>query len=94
MKNTRKALAISITICLGLAILFLVYSRYLEYQARQQLPPGMKTPEAIQYYYDGSVCLSCDIAGMALFILFTAIAAIIAIVWGIYEYFSTKRQFR
>ena len=39
-----------------------------EWNARRQLPPGMRSPEAIQYYFDGSVCLSCEMWGFMLMV--------------------------
>ena len=52
----------------------------------------MRTPEAIQRIYDGSVCLGCDISATILLILFFAIGTFIAVLWGIYETFFTKQQ--
>ena len=52
----------------------------------------MRTPEAIQYYYDGSVCLGCDISATILLTLFFTIGTFVAILWGIYETFSAKPQ--
>lgn len=90
MSATRKTFIISAAFFFGLGVLFLVYFIYLEHQARQELPPEMRTPEAIQYYYDGSVCLGCDISGMISFMIFSSIGILILIIWGIYEAFSKK----
>jgi len=92
MKSTSKAFAISTAICFGLGIGFFLYFHFLEYQARQKLPTEMRTPEAIQRIYDGSVCLGCDISATILLILFFAIGTFIAVLWGIYETFFAKRQ--
>ena len=92
MKNTSKAFAISTTICFGLGIAFFLYFHFLEYQARQKLPPEMRTPEAIQNIYDGSVCLGCDISAMILLILFFAIGTFVTVLWGMYETFPAKQQ--
>ena len=92
MKNTSKAFAIATTICFGLGIGFFLYFHFLEYQARQKLPPEMRTPEAIQAFYDGSVCLGCDVSATIVLILFFAIGIFIAVLRGIHETFSTKKQ--
>jgi len=92
MTDTRKFFVISAALNFGLGLLFLVYFNYLEYQARQELSPEMRTPEAIQSIYDGSVCLGCDISATILLILFSVIGTFIAVSWGIYETFFTKQQ--
>jgi hypothetical protein len=94
MPDAKRFFAISATLSFGLGIVFLAYFNYLEYQARQDLPPEMRTPEAIQYYYDGSVCLGCDVAGAALFILFSAIGTLTAGLWGISATLSKKQPAR
>lgn len=92
MKDTSKAFAISTILCFGLGIGFFLYFHFLEHQARQNLPPDMRTPEAIQNVYDGSVCLGCDISAMILLLLFLGIGTVIAISWGIYEAFSSRQK--
>ncbi len=52
----------------------------------------MRTPEAIQNIYDGSVCLGCDISAMILLILFFAIGTFVTVLWGMYETFPAKQQ--
>jgi len=91
MTDGKRFFAISTLLCFGLGIGFFVYFNYLEYQARQALPPEMRTPEAIQNIYDGSVCLGCDITGMILLILFFAIGILTAVSCGIYAAFSRKQ---
>jgi hypothetical protein len=51
----------------------------------------MRTPEAIQNIYDGSVCLACDMKATALLILFSATGTLTAVVWGISAAFSKKQ---
>jgi uncharacterized protein YneF (UPF0154 family) len=92
MKNTSKALAIATTICFALGIGFFLYFHFLEYQARQKLPPEMRTPEAIQALYDGSVCLGSDISATLSLTLFFAIGIFIAVLREIHKTFSKKRQ--
>ena len=90
MSDGRKFFIFTAAFFFGLGILFPLYFVYLEHQARQELPPEMRTPEAIQKYYDGSVCLGCDISGIASFMIFSAVGIFIVIIWGIYETFSKK----
>ncbi len=52
----------------------------------------MRTPEAIQAFYDVSVCLGCDVSATIFLILFFAIGIFIAVLRGIHETFSTKKQ--
>jgi hypothetical protein len=85
MKDTNKGFAISAGICFVLGIGFFLHFQFLEHQARQNLPFGMKTPEAIQKYYDGSVCLGCDISGMILLSLFFGIGIIIVVLSRFYS---------
>ena len=92
MKNISKAFAISTAICFGLGIGFFLYFYFLEYQARQKLPPEMRTPEVIQNIYDGSVCLGCDLSAMFLLALFFAIGTFVAVLWSVYEIVSRKQQ--
>ena len=92
MKNTSKALAIATTICFALGIGFFLYFHFLEYQARQYLPPEMRTPEAIQALCDGSVCLGCDISATISLTVFFVIGIFIAVLRGIHETFSAKQQ--
>ena len=91
MNAAKRFFAISTALGFGLGIIFIAYFNYLEYQARQNLPPEMRTPEAIQNIYDGAVCLGCDAAGAALFILFSAIGTLTAVDWGISAAFSKKK---
>jgi hypothetical protein len=92
MKNTSKALAVATTICFGLGIGFFLYFHFLEYQARKELPPEMRTPEAIQALYDGSVCLGCDVSAMMSLVLFFAMGIFIAVLRELHENFSTKQE--
>jgi hypothetical protein len=92
MNDAKRFSVISITLSFGLGIFFFLYFNYLEYQARQTLPPEMRTPEAIQNVYDGTVCLSCDIAGTGLMFLFSAIGIFIAVLWGTYTVVSKKQS--
>jgi len=92
MTDTRKFFVISAALNFGLGLLFLVYFNYLEYQARQELSPDMRTPEAIQKYFDGSVCLGCDIPGMVLMLLFFSIGIFAILLWTAYEIITAKRQ--
>jgi hypothetical protein len=91
MTDARKFFVLSTPLSFGLGIASFVYFYYLEYEARQKLSPEMKTPEAIQKYYDGSVCLGCDIAGIGLMLLFFALGILTTVLWGIYEIFSKKQ---
>lgn len=91
MTAAKRFFAISTTLSFGLGIIFFAYFNYLEYQERQNLPAEMRTTEAIQYYYDGSVCLGCDVAGAVLFILFSAIGTLTAVGWGILAAFPKKQ---
>ena len=88
MTDAKRFFIISAVLCFGLGICFFGYFNYLEYQARQALPPEMRAPEAIQNVYDGAVCLSCDIAGTSLLILFFAIGTLTAVPGGVYTVFS------
>ena len=45
----------------------------------------MKTPEAIQKYYDGAVCLGCDISEMISLLLFFAVGIIIVVLCAFYS---------
>ena len=91
MNDARKIFAISTGLSFAFGILSLIYFNYLEYQARQDLPPEMRTPEALQFY-DGSVCLGCDISGIGLLFLFCGLGSFFALIWGIYETFQTKQK--
>lgn len=92
MSETSKIFAGATFFCFGLGLSAKIVSFILEHQARQELSPEMRTPEAIQYHYDGAVCLGCDIAGIGLMILFFALGVFIAVVWGIYEAFSNNKS--
>jgi len=91
MKDTRKFFVIPTILSFGIGIIFFVYFNFLEHQARQKLPPEMRTPESIQNIYDGAVCLSCETTGTALLFLSFAIGAFIVVLCGVYEVFSKNR---
>jgi hypothetical protein len=80
MNDARKFCVISTGLSFAFGILLLIYFNYLEYQARQDLPPEMRTPEALQSYYDGSVCLGCDVAGISLLFLFCGLGSFFALI--------------
>lgn len=52
-----------------------------EWIARRQLPPEMRSPEAIQYYFDGLVCLACGIWGSALIGAAILMASVLGLFW-------------
>jgi hypothetical protein len=91
MREARRFFIISSAVSFALGVFFFAYFNYLEYSARQALPPEMRTSEAIRNVYDGAVCPSCEMAGTGLLFLFFAIGTLIAFFWGIYGVFSKKQ---
>ena len=92
MNDGRKVFVISSVLCFGLGFVGVIYMTVLEYQARLELPPEMQTPEAIQMYYDGAVCLSCDISRIFFALLSIGLGIIILLGWGIYEVLIARRK--
>ena len=90
MTDARRFFVLSTALSFGLGITSFLYFYFLEYQARQNLSPEMKTPEAIQKYYDGAVCLGCDIAAILLLAVFFAVGIMMLVLWGFYEAFSKQ----
>ncbi len=74
-----------IALCVGCAIVGVIAMTIMEAQARWALPPEMRTPEAIQYNFDGAVCLKCDIFRMFFVIFGFGLAGILTLLWVIYE---------
>ncbi len=68
MNDIRKFFAFLSVVSFGFGLISIMVAYLLEFQARQELPPEMRTPEAIHKYYDGSVCLGCEAIGIALMI--------------------------
>lgn len=53
----------------------------------------MQTPEAIQYYYDGAVCLTCEFGGWFVGFLFVAIGIVSVILSPFVNFIDTKEDF-
>jgi len=92
MKVGRIFFVIATILCLGLGLAGFVYMTVLEHQARQELPPEMRTPEAIQMYYDGAVCLICDISRIFIAFFSIGLGSIILLCWGIYEALIARQK--
>lgn len=81
----RKAYAIVLAGCVVLGISGVLTSVVGEWHARRQLPPEMQSPEAIQYYYDGAVCLGCGIMGFITVAWAIIMGVLFAIIWLLLE---------
>ncbi len=84
----RKAFAIVLVLCVAFGVVGVLIAAVGEWNARRQLPPEMRSPEAIQYYYDGAVCLGCSIGGGMVVIGAILMGGIIALVWLIAEFWQ------
>lgn len=91
MIDAKRFFAGSAALGFGSGIISRVYFQYLEHQARQGLPPELRTPEAIESIYDGAVCLSCETTGTVLSLLFFSIGFLALISWGIFTAFPNKQ---
>jgi len=56
-----------------------------EWLERRKLPPEMQTPEAIQKYYDGAVCLACDLGGGVMILIGISSMIAVFLVWSLVE---------
>lgn len=81
----RKAFAIVLAICAAFGVLGVLLAVVGEWDARRQLPPDMRSPEAIQRYYDGAVCLGCSIGGGMVVIGSVFMTGIIVLIWLIVD---------
>ena len=59
MSDLRKAFLIAAALCYGLGVVGVIAMSVMEYQARQTLPPDLRSAEAIEQIYDGEACLGC-----------------------------------
>ena len=91
MIDAKRFFACSAPLGFGLGIISWVYFQYLEHQARHELPPKLRTPEAIQSIYDGAVCLSCETTGTVLSLVFFSIGFLALISWGVFTALSNKQ---
>ena len=62
--------------------LFMYVGEWIE---RRKLPPEMQTPDAIQKYYDGAVCLACDFGGGILILIGISSMITVFLVWSLVE---------
>lgn len=62
-----------------------------EWIERSKLPPEMQTPEAIQKYYDGAVCLACDFGGGILILTGISSAITVLLAWSLMELGGTSK---
>lgn len=85
MKNVRLAFFLTSAFCFVAGMTGVIAMWVMEYRASQALPPEMRTPEAIQACCDGSVCLGCDVAGMAFGAMGLVSSLLVFACWGIYE---------
>ena len=69
----------------GLCFLLAIYFFVREYVARAALPPEIRTPEMIQYHFDGEVELLSLTFGYALLFIGFVLAGIFSILFAIYE---------
>ena len=56
-----------------------------EWMERRKLPAEMQTPEAIQKYYDGAVCLGCQLGGGILILVGIGSTITVMLVWSLIE---------
>jgi hypothetical protein len=80
-------------ICFLAAFVSVLIGFIAERIARSKLPPEMQTPEAIQYYYDGAVCLTCEFGGWFVGFLFVAIGIVSVILSPFVNFIDTKEDF-
>jgi hypothetical protein len=92
MKGISKFFAITAAISFGCGIAAVIGFTILEHRARLHLTPEMRTPEAIQYYYDGAVCLGCDFGRIAISLLSFTAGLFLLFLWIIYEAVSIVRK--
>jgi hypothetical protein len=85
MRNIRLAFFLTSAFCFVAGMAGIIAMQVMEYQARQSLPPEMQTPEAIYTYYDGAVCLGCDVAQIAFGAIGLVSGLLVLACWGIYE---------
>jgi len=87
----RKAYAIALTGCVVLGVAGVLIGVIGEWHARRQLPPEMQSPEAIQYYYDGAVCLGCGIMGFIIVAWAIIMGILFAVIWLLLELARSRK---
>lgn len=88
----RRILTVALVSAIVLGIAGILVSVGGESYARSQLPPDLNSPEAIQYYYDGAVCLGCQIIGAAIFFIALALGGMTSLVWIVYEFTEPRER--
>ncbi|HYO91106.1 MAG TPA: hypothetical protein VEQ40_05700 [Pyrinomonadaceae bacterium] len=81
----RQAYTLVLAFCLALGVFGVLFAVVGEWNARRQLPPEMRTPEAIQHYFDGTVCFGCEFGGFMMIAAAILIGCPIALIWLIFE---------
>ena len=85
MKSLRTGFGVALGFFVLLGVAGVLDIAVGEWNARRQLPPEIRTPEAIQRYYDGLVCLGCYLrGGIVLMICFLA-GVVVLLMWGAAE---------
>ena len=85
LSRMRKAYATALACCLALGVFGVLFAVVGEWNARRKLPPELRSPEAIQYHFDGSVCLGCELGGSMIVVSAIFIGGLLAIIWFLLE---------
>ena len=85
MNRARKIFLIVLALALIATISGVVTMTVMEYQARAALPAAEQNAQAIAQFYDGAVCLGCDLMRFAIEIFGSAFVVLTAFCWGVYE---------
>ena len=78
----------------GLAFVSILIGAITERVARLNLPPEHQTPEAIQYYYDGAVCLLCEVDGWFVAFLIIVCGVIALVLYAFVDLFETLQKIK
>lgn len=94
MKNSNKGLMIFSALIFGLAFTSILIGAIAERIARLNLTPERQTPEAIQYYYDGTVCQACEPLSLFVAILIIACGVISLVLSAFIDSFQARQKIK
>lgn len=81
----RKAFAIVFAFCVAVGVTGFLIAAVGEWNARRQLSPEMRSPEAIQYHFDGTVCFACEMWGFMLMVAAFIMGGVVGLTWVLSE---------
>lgn len=90
----RKVYAIALACCLALGVGGVLFAVVGEWNARRKLPPEMRSPEAIQYHFDGSACSECELGGFMMVFSAIFMGGLLALIWFLLELAERKKARR